>query len=107
MQSLVSFLSGLENLSEELVAVKNELVAELNKGAEKAAANREMYAAAREVVMNAIGDKPMTIAEIWEATKDEMPAGMTKSKVQYAMREYWADDVVKIEGKVNEYRRKA
>jgi hypothetical protein len=37
--------------------------------------------------------------------KDTVPEGMSKSKVQYALRELWAAEVVKIEGKVNEYKR--
>lgn len=103
LQSLVAFLNGetVTNIDE----IKAELETELNKNAEKAAANRELYAATREIVLGAIADKPMTIAEIWEAVKDEVPEGMTKSKIQYAMREYWAGDVVKTVGKVMEYKR--
>ena len=90
----------------ELAAEYAELQAELDKNAEKAQANREAYAAAREIFKAALTDKDQTIAEIWEKTKAEMEAiGMSKSKIQYAVREYWASDVIKTEGKVNEYRR--
>ena len=89
----------------ELAAEYAELQAELDKNAEKAQANRDLYAAAHDVVMATLSDKPMTVAELWEAMKDKAPEGMTKSKVQYALRELWAAEVVKIEGKVNEYKR--
>ena len=90
----------------EYAAEYEEVKAELAKGEEKAEANRNAYAAAREIFKTALTDQPQTIAEIWEKTKAEMEAvGMSKSKIQYAVREYWASDVVKIEGKVNEYRR--
>ena len=89
----------------ELAAEYAELQAELNKNAEKAKANRDMYAAAHDVVISALTNKPVTLAELWEAVKNTVPEGMTKSKVQYGLRELWAAEVVKIEGKVNEYKR--
>lgn len=89
----------------ELAAEYAELQAELDKNAEKAQANRNLYAAAHDVVIGALTDKPVTLAELWEAVKDTVPEGMSKSKVQYALRELWAAEVVKIEGKVNEYKR--
>ena len=103
MKSLVAYLNGetITNLDE----IKAELQAELDKGEAKAQANREMYAAAHDVVIGALTDKPVTLAELWEIVKDTVPEGMTKSKVQYALRELWAAEIVKIEGKVNEYKR--
>lgn len=103
MKSLVAYLNGetITNLDE----IRAELQAELDKGEAKAQANRDLYAAAHDVVMTTLSDKPMTVAELWEAMKDNAPEGMTKSKVQYALRELWASEVVKIEGKVNEYRK--
>ena len=89
----------------ELAAEYAELQAELDKNAEKAQANRDLYAAAHDVVIGALTDKPVTLAELWEVVKDTVPEGMSKSKVQYALRELWAAEVVKIEGKVNEYKR--
>jgi hypothetical protein len=89
----------------ELTAEYAELQAELDKNAEKAQTNRDLYAATHDVVIGALTDKPVTLAELWEAVKDTVPEGMSKSKVQYALRELWAAEVVKIEGKVNEYKR--
>ena len=89
----------------ELAAEYAELKAELDKNEAKAQANRELYAAAHDVVIGALTDKPVTLAELWEAVKGTVPEGMSKSKVQYALRELWPAEVVKIEGKVNEYKR--
>lgn len=102
--SLTAIANYIKNVP-ELAAEYAELQAELDKNAEKAKANRDMYAAAHDVVIGALTDKPVTLAELWEVVKGTVPEGMTKSKVQYALRELWAAEVVKIEGKVNEYKR--
>ena len=106
MKSLVAFLSTMP-IPADVAEIKAELEAELQKGEDKAAANRVLYATAHDVVFAKLSDKPMTIAEIWEVVKDEMPEGFTKSKLQYAIREYWGDEVIKTEGKVNEYQKRA
>ena len=82
METLVRYLNGetVDNLDE----IKAELEAELAKNAEKAQANRELYDATHDVFVNALTDTPQTLAEIWERIKDEVPGGMTKSKIQYA-----------------------
>ena len=107
MKSLVNYFAFQNGLPSDVADAVDELKAELKKGEDKAAANRTLYATAHDVVFTKLSDRPMTIADIWEAVKDEMPEGFTKSKLQYAMREYWGDEVVKIEGKVNEYRKRA
>ena len=103
LHSLVAYLNGetLTNLDE----IRNELTAELNKNEEKAQANRELYAIAHDIAMAVLGDAPMSVADWFEACKDELPEGFSKSKLQYAVREYWNDEVIKIEGKVNQYRK--
>ena len=106
MEALVRYLNGesVTNIDE----IKEELETELRKNAEKAATNRKAYDAARGIFKAALTNKGQTIADIWEKTKTEMQAiGMTKSKIQFAVREYWAEDVIKDEGKVNEYRKRA
>jgi hypothetical protein len=102
--SLTTIANYIKNVP-ELAAEYAELQAELDKNAEKAQANRDLYAATHDVVIGALTDKPVTLAELWETVKDTVPEGMSKSKVQYALRELWAAEVVKIEGKVNEYKR--
>ena len=101
MAAIANYIKNVPELATEYA----ELQAELDKNAEKAQANRNLYAAAHDVVIGALTDKPVTLAELWETVKDTVPEGMSKSKVQYALRELWAAEVVKIEGKVNEYKR--
>lgn len=103
MMSLVSYLNGatIDNLDE----IKAELEAELNKGAEKAQKNRELYDAAKEVIFEGlrVAGTPITIAELYEEIADELPDGFGKSKVQYAVTRLWSDEIVKHEGKTNTY----
>lgn len=105
MNTIVNYIN--DNAIEELFGVRDELVAELNRGAEKAQANRDMYAEAKDIVLGALSDTPVTIAELYDEVADRLPEGMTKGKVQYAMTRLWVDEIAKVEGKVNGYCRKA
>ena len=93
MQSLVSYLNGetVTNLDE----IKQELERELNRNATKAAANRELYEAAREVVLTQLASATdgATVAELFDSCADTLPEGFTKGKVQYALLHYWNDAV--------------
>ena len=102
-----------------LVAIKNALVGfgyadedilaeldkEINKGAEAKAKNAEAYDAIHDIVIGALTSTPATVAEIWDAIEDEVPEGVTKGKVQYALTHLWGDEIVKVEGKPNGYRK--
>ena len=108
LQSLVSFIDSMDaqgSATEDIKSIRDEIVAELNKGAEKAQANRDLYASAHDVVMNGlrVAGKPVTIGELYDEIADELPDGFSKGKVQYAITRLWADEVVKTEGKVNTY----
>ena len=103
LQTIASYINA-HNIA-ELANVYDEIVAELNKGAEKAQANRDLYDQAKEIVLGELGETPATIGELYAAVADKLPEGFTKAKVQYAMTHYWSDDVVKHEGKVNSYTR--
>ena len=85
--------------------ILSEIETELNKGAEKAQANRELYASAHDVVIEALrsATAPVTMSELYEAVENELPEGMTKGKVQYAVTRLWVDEIAKTEGKVNAY----
>ena len=94
MQSLVSYFAMQNGLPSDVADAVDELKAELNRNAEKAAANRELYESARELVLGQLGAAPdgATLAELVESC-GELPAGMTKGKVQYALLHYWNDAV--------------
>ena len=109
LQSLVSFIDSMNaqgSVPQDVLGIRDEIVAELSKGAEKAQANRDLYAQAKDIVLGALSDKPATIGEIYAEVEDELPEGFSKGKVQYAITRLWADEVVKHEGKVNGYTRK-
>lgn len=103
MQNIANYIANVAELSNEYA----ELVAEMNKGAEKAAANRELYEMARDAVLAVIGTEPQTVSEIYEKCESVLPEGFTKNKVQYALLHYWNDVVTKVEVAkgANQYKR--
>ena len=105
MNTILSLISTFD--TPEAEEVRAELNAELNKGAEKAEANRALYEQAKAVVLGALSETPVTVAELYAEVADALPAGFTKAKVQYALGHYWESEVTKTEGKVNTYTRKA
>ena len=92
--------SGFEN--EEILA---ELDKEINRNADAKAKNAEAYESIHALVVGALSETPVTCAEIFAEIEDELPEGMSKGKVQYALTHLWQDEIVKIEGKPNTYRR--
>ena len=97
IETLVAYLNGetVTNLDE----IKAELEAELVKGKAKADANRAVYADMHDAVMDVLASAtmPITAQELADET------GFAKGKIVYGLRNYWADEVEKIEGKVNSY----
>ena len=103
MNTILSLIATID--TPEAEAVRSELTAELNKGAEVKAQNAEIYEAAKAVVMGELSDKPVTCGELFEVLEDKLPEGFTKGKLSYALTRLWGDAIVKVEGKVNGYRR--
>ena len=94
-----------ENEKTALETAISELNAELNKGAEQKQKNAEAYESIHELIVENLDDTPCTCAELYEVIKGELPTDMGKGKVQYALNHLWQDEIVKIEGKPNTYRR--
>ena len=92
------------NFDPEVLA---EVEKELNRGEAEKAKNAELYAQAKAIVLGALSDTPVTLSEIYDEVANDLPTGFTKGKVQYAITRLWADEVTKVEGKVNTYARKA
>ena len=103
MNTILSLIANID--THEAEEVRAELNAELNKGAEQKAQNAALYEAAKAVVMSELGETPVTIGELYEAVEAELPEGFTKGKLQYAVTRLWTADIVRIEGKVNTYRK--
>ena len=103
MNTILSLIANID--TDEANAVRDELNAELNRGAEKAQANRDLYESAKEIVMENLDQTPVTIGELYEAIEDKLPEGFSKGKLQYAVTRLWTAEIVKIQGKVNTYRK--
>ena len=71
MMALVSYLNG--NTVDNLDEIKAELEAELNRGAEKAQKNRELYESVKPIVWAGFRSAgvPVTISELFEEIKGE------------------------------------
>ena len=97
LQSLVNYLNGqtVTNLDE----IKAELETVLNRGKAKADANRAIYEEIHDAVIETLksATAPVTAQELADET------GYAKGKIVYGLRNYWANEVEKIEGKVNAY----
>jgi len=81
----------------DLSTVVDEIRAEYEYAAAKAKMHNADYDAAKEVILPLIHDTPMTAKDIFAACADSLPEGFTAHKVQYGLRNYWADEVNKIE----------
>jgi hypothetical protein len=101
--SLVAIKTALTNFGFADEDIMVELTAEINKGEEQKAKNAAVYASFHDIVMDALSDTPVTLAELWESIEDEVPEGVTKGKVQYAITRLWKDEVKKVEGNPNGY----
>ena len=98
--------TALTNLGYENTEVLAELDAELNKGAEEKAARAAAYAGIHDIVVDNLTDTPVCLNDLWPEIEGEITAkGMTKHNVQYALNNLWQDEIVKITGKPNAYRR--
>ena len=104
LSAIYSALTGIDFDSEILAEIEKEL----HKGAEAKAKNAEGYAVLHDIVLNALSATAgaVTIAELWDSIEDDATAqGFTKGKVQYGLTKLWGDEIVKIEGNPNTYRK--
>lgn len=92
---------------EDMDALRAEINAEWEKMAEKKSANQGLYAAAHDVLIAALTDTPQTSKEIYEG--NEWPSDFTQSKLNYALRAMWSEEINRIENGKNPltYTRKA
>lgn len=102
LQEIHDLLVNWDECPERLI---EEINAELNKGKAQKDKNAEAYESFHELLVSNLCDTPATCGEIYEAIADELPEGVTKGKVQYALSHLWQDEIVKIEGKPNTYRK--
>lgn len=95
-----AMLTDAISASEVLDAIDTETA----KDAAKRQENRELYSEAHDTVISHLHGvaQPMTIAEIWEECKGNLP-DFTKGKLTYAITRMWASEFTRTEGKVNTY----
>ena len=103
--TMIAIAAALSNVNfENKDAILAELNADINRGAEQKAVKAAEYAAVHDVVIGALSETPVTIAELYDAVRADLPDGFSKGKVQYAVTRLWTDEVVKIEGNPNTYK---
>ena len=104
--TLETIRTALTDLGYENADVLAELDAELNKGAEEKAARAAAYEGIHNIIVDNLTDAPLTCADLFAEIEAEVTAqGMTRHNVQYALNNLWQDEIVKIPGKPNTYRR--
>jgi len=103
--SLVAIKNALVGFGFEDADILAELDKEITKGDAQKAKNAEVYEGLHDIVIGALSAVPVTCSELWDAIEDEVPEGITKGKVQYALTHLWDDEIVKIVGKPNTYRK--
>lgn len=102
MNTILSLIAGIE--TPEAEEVRAELTAELSKDAERKQANTDAYEAIHSLIVDNLTSTPVTCTELYNDIVKDLPSGMTKGKVQYALNNLWQDEIVKIPGKPNTYR---
>lgn len=95
-------LTELGYANEEVMA---ELDKEINRGSEVKAQKAAEYESIHDLIVSTLSSVPVTCTELFNSIEKELPEGMTRGKVQYALTNLWQDEIVKIEGKPNTYRR--
>lgn len=100
LSAIYSALVSIDFDSEILTEIEKEL----NRDAERKAKNAEAYESIHDLIVGNLSSAPVTCGELYEAIESELPEGITKGKVQYALTHLWQDEIVKIEGKPNTYR---
>ena len=102
-EAIYTALSSVEFESKE--AIMAELYKEIHKGEEAKAAKVAQYEMAKPIVLEGlrVAGVPVTVAELYEKIKGELPEGFTKAQVQYGITHYWTAEITKHEGKTMSY----
>lgn len=89
VEMMYAFLNGQ---TVDVDALKADVTAEYERLTAKSNEKAQTYAVAHDVVMRALTHE-MTVKEIYETCADDLPDDFTSNKIQYAFRNYWADEV--------------
>ncbi len=102
--SYIAIRNALTNANFADADILAELDKEINRGAEEKARKASLYEQAKPIVMGVLEStsSPVPVSEIFDSCVG-LPEGFSKAQVQYGLTHYWADEVTKVEGKVNSY----
>lgn len=103
--SYVAIRTALTDLGYDNKEILDELDKEIARGEDAKTKNMEVYDSFHDLLIENLSDSPATCGEIYEAIEEQLPEGVTKGKVQYALTHLWQDEIVKIAGKPNTYRK--
>lgn len=101
MNAIANVLSSIDFENKD--AILAELNAEINRGADAKAQKVAEYDAVKPIVLDALSETPVTIAELFDTVRGALPEGFTKGKIQYAVTRLWSDEITKVEGNPNTY----
>ena len=106
LETIYNVLSDIPSFDDGYPGVREEIAAELNKGAAEKEARAAAYEGIHSLVVDNLTDTPVTCADLFGEIEAEVTAkGMTRHNVQYALNHLWQEEIVKIPGKPNTYRR--
>ena len=105
--TLIAIKNALTDYGYMDSAVLSELNQEITKGDAEKAARDAVYESVHELIVDNLSSTPITCADLWTEIESEATAkDMTRYKLQYALNNLWQDEIEKIPGKPNTYRRK-
>jgi len=80
----------------DLSTVVEDIRTEYERTVAKSQAKANAYEVAKPIVFGVMTE-PMTVKEIFAKCKNDLPDDFTAHKIQYALLNYWRDEVVKID----------
>ena len=99
LEMMKNYLNGDDTV--DLSTLRDEVNAEWERTTAKSRANANLYDAAHDIAMGIFDDTPKTASEVFDA--GDWPEGFTLSKLRYAIRETWSDELEKHENGKNPF----
>lgn len=103
LNTIYTVLSSVDFENKETVLA--EVYKDLHRNDEVKAKKAETYDALHDIIINVLDEVPVTCSELYESIDENLPDDVSRGKVQYALTHLWQDEIVKIPGKPNTYRR--
>lgn len=103
LNTIYTVLSAVDFENKETVLA--EVYKDLHRNDEVKAKKAETYDALHDIIIGALDETPVTCSELYESIEENLPNDVSRGKVQYALTHLWQDEIVKIPGKPNTYRR--